>query len=306
LDSSIGRFPTVPAGHPITIINPTEDELAFVDEATGQVHNVLKGDMRRVQAVIAARNQKTLATFNNDGTKTIWHTTEDGKSLAFQLTGKVFGVACSPDGRMVATGFSDGGIKVRVWDAAAQKEIGTFDGYLSGNGFFPDSRTLVTVTANRIKLWDLATHRALQPPTGMFYSIAISPDGKTLATSDATQRVTLWDAATGQKRASLRLAGGGDGIVFSPEGSKVWLRHIYQDSRAAGPFYWLDDLFRRLGMGGFAFGSSALHEETSVFDAITGLECARVPSDGARVFFADDKTLATFWEVRDTNWQQYP
>src|SRR5438132_5288789 len=52
----IDRFPPVPAGHPIAIINASQDEVAFIDVATGRKQNVLKGDMSRVVAVIAARN----------------------------------------------------------------------------------------------------------------------------------------------------------------------------------------------------------------------------------------------------------
>jgi WD40 repeat protein len=261
--------------------------------------------MSRVLAIIAAHNQKTLAAFNNDGTRTIWHTAEDGKSVALQLPQlprQMSGLACSPDGKMVATRFYDGGgNKVRLWEVASQKDIATFDGYLAnfaGDDFFPDSRTLATVTVEGVKLWDLATHRAGSALAGRFYFIAISPDGKSLATSDANNRVTLWDVATGRERASLRAPGGGR-MVFSPDGSKVWVLR-YQDPQAADPFYWLYYLFRRLGLRGFAFVSSTAGEEAAVFDATTGFECARVPSDDCHVLFADDKTLATFAQATGT------
>src|SRR5437899_5234304 len=73
----IKRFPAVSAGHPITTISPSQDELAFIDATTGQKQNLLNGDMRGIIAVIAARNQKTLATLDNEGTRKIWHTAED-------------------------------------------------------------------------------------------------------------------------------------------------------------------------------------------------------------------------------------
>src|SRR6266851_4160547 len=74
LDLSNYSLPTVTAGSPIAIINPSRNELAFLDAATGDKGTVLKGDMRRVAAVIAAGNYKTLATFNIDGTWSVWLT----------------------------------------------------------------------------------------------------------------------------------------------------------------------------------------------------------------------------------------
>jgi hypothetical protein len=303
----MGRFPTVPAGHPIAVVNANEDELAFVDAATGRKQNAFKGDMSRVRVVFAADNQKTLVAGNNDRTQTVWHKTEDGRSVAFQWPRQEMGLACSPDGTMVAANFSDKDVthkdvKVRLWDVASQKEIATFDGLLghsAGLNSFPDSRTLATVTADGVKLWDLTTHQARRTIAG-FYPIAISPDGKLLATSDATNGVTLWECATGQARVSLHLPGRGEDMVFSPDGSKVWLRFMYQDSRANNLFYWLDYLFRRLGVRGFTYGSSPPHEEAAIFDVTTGLECARVPFDRSHVLFGDDKTLATFSRVNGT------
>ena len=63
LDLPNYSFATVPPGSPFAVINPSQDELAFLDAATGQKEVVLKGDLKGVYHVLAARNRNTLAMF---------------------------------------------------------------------------------------------------------------------------------------------------------------------------------------------------------------------------------------------------
>jgi len=282
----------VPAGSPFAVINPSKDELAFLDAASGQKSGVLKGDMKEVYRVAEAHSRKTLATFMLDGTVTVWHQTDTGKPVTFSLPAYAY-VACSPDGQMVA-GHGPKENTTRLWDVAAQKEVGSFDGHLGGTGagFFPDSRTLATVTGEGVKLWDLATRRPRHTLAHRVRLYAIAPDGQSLATSDAGDRVTLWDCATGQERASYPGPDNAQMMFFSPDGSKVGITVAHPNST------WHDGLSSWFG-GGRGFELMSFKEETAVLDAATGQDCGRMPCFGSNVLFADDKTLATLSKTGD-------
>src|SRR5260370_11552421 len=182
----------------------------------------------------------------------------------------------------------------RLWDVAAQKEVGSFDGHLGGTGagFFPDSRTLATVTGEGGKLWDLATRRARHTLAHRVRLYAIAPDGQSLATSDAGDRLTLWDCATGQERASYPGPDTAQMMFFSPDGSKVGITVAHPNStRHDGLSSWFG--------GGRGFELMSFKEETAVLDAATGQDCGRMPCFGSNVLFADDKTLATLSRTGD-------
>src|SRR5262249_36356161 len=80
--------------------------------------------------------------------------------------GRVFSVAFSPDGKMLAAGSWDG--TVRLWEAATGKEL----------HLFHDQKTSVR-------------------------AVAFSPDGKTLACSGEGSAIVLRDTATGKERRRL-------------------------------------------------------------------------------------------------------
>jgi WD40 repeat protein len=289
LDLPNYSFVTVPAGSPFAVINPSKDELAFLDVATGRKAVVLKGDMKGFYRVIESRNRETLATLMIDGTVKVWHLTGEGEPVAFSLPAFVY-VACSPDGKMVA-GHGPKENTTRLWDVASQKEVATFDGHLgaTGDGFFPDNRTLATATGKGVKLWDLATRQERYTLEHRVRLYAIAPDGQSLATCDAQDRVTLWDCATGRERASYPGPDNAQWMFFSPDGSKVGL--CVSSPNATRLSNWFG--------GSRGFELMSFKEETEVLDVATGQNYGRVPCSGSNVCFADDKTLATLSKTGD-------
>ena len=141
-------------------------------------------------------------------------------------TARVRSVAYSPDGGTVASGaaFSGGGGghgTVRLWDAVTGEHKSTITGFshdVSAVAYSSDGSTLATNgNWGEIRLWDAVSgqHKqtlegitAQRPQTALGHTVGVSavaysPDGSTLATGDLIGEIRLWDAVTGQHKATL-------------------------------------------------------------------------------------------------------
>jgi WD40 repeat protein len=126
-------------------------------------------------------------------------------------------VAFSPDEKLVAAG--DTGGNICVWDAATgalRLRRKGHDNHVTGVGFIDGGRTVVSGGRDgRMKFWSLATGRQI----GVLFAhengrsidaLVCSVDGRTIVTgSAADSQVRLWEAATGQLRATLPASGAG-------------------------------------------------------------------------------------------------
>ncbi|MEC4804218.1 MAG: WD40 repeat domain-containing serine/threonine-protein kinase [Jaaginema sp. PMC 1079.18] len=145
-------------------------------------------------------------------------------------TGAVPGVnavAYSPDGRILASGGSDGAIA--LWDAQTGELLRSFKAHSQGINtiaFRPDGRQLATGSGDHtVKLWSLPDgelQHTLTQHTGWVFTVAYSPDNQTLASGGGDRAIVLWDTQSGQQRGIL--TGHSDWVLalaYSPDGQTL-------------------------------------------------------------------------------------
>jgi WD40 repeat protein len=144
------------------------------------------------------------------------------------LAGEVLGL--SPDGKTLAVTCEEG---VRVWDMAADKELGQFK---CKNTFriavSRDIRKVAVHEDKSVRIIDLDKAgksvvlkvKVEDPP-----SLSFTSDGKTLAVCLNNGGTTLWDTATGRERFRLRANENEYGYfaAFAPDGKRLAMAAIF-------------------------------------------------------------------------------
>ena len=126
-------------------------------------------------------------------------------TLLTENTGPVSGVAFSPDGSTIVSGYASGDIL--VWDVKTGKHkqtLPTEQERVSSVAFNPDGKTIASGGAcvegmcPGITLLDTQTGERLKSFGGAYttLSVCFSPDGKTLASGRTDGTILLWDFST--------------------------------------------------------------------------------------------------------------
>ena len=140
--------------------------------------------------------------------------------------GALYGVACSPDGTVLATAENHGTV---LWNVSTHRQIGTairtHVEAVDAVAFSPDGKVLATAgNDGRTRLWNVATHhqigKAMGADASLLSEVAFSSDGTLLATASWDGTARLWDVAT-QRQIGPPMSVGlnlMNGVAFSPDG----------------------------------------------------------------------------------------
>jgi transcriptional regulator with XRE-family HTH domain len=195
---------------------------------------VMQGHSGGVWSLAFAARAQLLASGDGNGTVRLWSLTRvlgrlglpeiqdetnSGQQLATLVghSGTVWGVALSSDGQLLASGGTDG--TVRLWETGVERQLAILQGHTGGVwrvALSADGRLVAGGGANDgfVRLWETATGQplaTLQGHTGVIWGLALSADGRLLASGGGDGTVRLWDTSSGRQLATLQ---GNSGAVY--------------------------------------------------------------------------------------------
>jgi WD40 repeat protein len=141
--------------------------------------------------------------------------------------GRVSCIACSPDGKTIASGALDGAVK--VWEVATGRLQAECRGHrrtVLSVAFSPDGRRLATGGGDgTVRIWDVQTGRLVadcRGHQGCINKVALHPSGGLAASASDDKTVRVWQVETGD---SVHILQGHEKpvntVAFSPDGRRV-------------------------------------------------------------------------------------
>jgi WD40 repeat protein len=157
----------------------------------------------------------------------MWSSRRDSAEDSARETGRVYCVALSPDGRLLAEG---GTGTMRLWDVASGRVVHVMREarYVASLAFHPKAGVVVSGGFNqRIQLWNAGTgtllkelHAGADPSIETGAVVAFRDDSAVLASGGADSIVRLWDSESGSAIAAVEgHTGGVTAVAFDDTGN---------------------------------------------------------------------------------------
>lgn len=186
---------------------------------------VLRGHTDRVQSGGFSKDGSRVLTASQDGTARIWDARTGAELRVFQTESPVESAEFSPDERRVLTlNRWASRTTPQIWDVETATLLKSFPQY--GSAVYDASGTRILTTPHDgrppvAQILDAETGDLLVTFEGARRAV-FSPDGAAVVTAGDDTEAHVWDARTGEKRATLR--GHQQSVAsmaFSPDGARI-------------------------------------------------------------------------------------
>jgi WD40 repeat protein len=188
-----GRFAVTGANDGFAILWSTETGAA--------VHRFTGHEWMVKTVAVSPKSSRFVATGSIDNTARIWDLATAKQLLVYkEHTSIVYGVAFSPDERLMLTGSADNTAK--LWERETGKTIRVFQhpGTVMAVAYAADGQRIVTACEDGfIRLWDLSSNaepQLFKNPAGRIESVALFTDSSMLAACGGDNVVRVWNLRT--------------------------------------------------------------------------------------------------------------
>lgn len=146
--------------------------------------------------------------------------------------GAVSAVAYRPDGKMIASGSTNG--LIRLWDPATMRQQHLLGNSYAVNAlaFDREGKRLASAGSDgNVRIWDVSGDKPVMAPiihasSSALYASVFSPDGQRLAVGGVDTSIRIFDLTIAKPEKPLHILGNGQGeitgLAYSPQGETLY------------------------------------------------------------------------------------